>query len=75
MAIESETQLKPLETSRLTPCGKETVMQLIMKFALEEAGASAVEYALLSAFIALVIVGTVTTLGLTLKGVFESVVF
>ena len=32
MAIEPEAQPKPPETSRLTPCGEETVMDLILKF-------------------------------------------
>ena len=32
MAIEPGAQPKPPETSRLTPCGEETVMDLILKF-------------------------------------------
>ena len=65
MAIEPEAQPKPPETSRLTPCGEETVMDLILKFSADEAGASAVEYALLLAFIASVIIGSVSALGTT----------
>ena len=49
MAIEPEAQPKPPETSRLTPCGEETVMDLIFKFSADEAGAPAVEYAFLLA--------------------------
>ena len=63
MAIEPEDQQKPPATSRLIPCGEETVMDLILKFAADEAGATAVEYALLLAFIASVIIGSVSTLG------------
>jgi Flp pilus assembly pilin Flp len=70
MAIESGAQPKPPETSGLTPCGEETVMDLIMKFTCDEAGASAVEYALLMSFIALAIVGTVTTFGGKVAGLF-----
>ena len=63
MAIETGAQPKPIETSRLTPCGEETVMDLIMKFAFEEAGASAVEYTLLLAFISIVIASSISTFG------------
>ena len=38
-------------------------MDLILKFAADEAGATAVEYALMLALIASVIVGSVATLG------------
>jgi pilus assembly protein Flp/PilA len=38
-------------------------MDLILKFAADEAGATAVEYALLLALIASVIIGSVSTLG------------
>ena len=67
MAIEPEAQPKPPETSRLTPCGEETVMDLILKFSADEAGASAVEYGLLMAFIALVIITSVTAFGNAVK--------
>jgi Flp pilus assembly pilin Flp len=56
MATEPKLRAKPRETARLTPSGKETIMDLLTKFTLDEAGASAVEYALLMAFIALAIV-------------------
>ena len=38
-------------------------MDLILKFAADEAGATAVEYALMLALIASVIIGSVATLG------------
>jgi pilus assembly protein Flp/PilA len=63
MAIEPEAQPKLPATSRLIPCGEETVMDLIIKLAADEAGATAVEYALMLALIASVIIGSVTTLG------------
>jgi pilus assembly protein Flp/PilA len=47
-------------------------MDLIIKFTCDEAGATAVEYALLMTFIALAIVGSVATLGTTLKGLFDN---
>lgn len=50
-------------------------MDLILKFSSDEAGASAVEYALLLTFIALAIVGSVLTLGTIVRGFFEKVVF
>lgn len=45
-------------------------MDLIMKFTCDEDGAMAVEYALLMTFIALAIVGTVTTFGGKVAGLF-----
>ena len=63
MAIETGAQPKPIETSRLTPCGEETVMDLIIKFTCDEAGATAVEYGLLLALISIVIAGSVSTFG------------
>ena len=68
MATEPEVKPKPRETSRLTPRGEETIMDLIIKFTCDEAGASAVEYALLLAFIALAIVASVTTFGARPQG-------
>ncbi len=63
MAIEPGAQLKPPEARRLTPCGEETVMDLIIKFTCDEAGAPAVEYALLLAIIAVAIAASVRTFG------------
>jgi pilus assembly protein Flp/PilA len=69
MAIEPEAQQKPPETLDY-PCGEETVMDLILKFCVDEAGASAVEYALLLALIAVTIIGTVTTFGAAVVNLF-----
>ena len=74
MAIEPKVKPKPQKSSRLTPCGQETGMDLIIKFTCDEAGASAVEYALLMAFIALAIVISVTTFGAAVKGLFDNAV-
>ena len=46
-------------------------MDLIVKFAWEESGASAVEYAVLMALIALAIIGSVTAFGTAVKGLFQ----
>ena len=46
-------------------------MDLILKFSADEAGASAVEYALLLAFIAVAIVTTVTAFGATVAKLFN----
>jgi len=45
-------------------------MDMILKFSADEAGASAVEYALLMASIALAIVGSVTTFGAAVANLF-----
>ena len=64
MAIEPET-------SRLIPCGEETVMDLILKFSCDEAGASAVEYAFLLTFIAVAIAASVRAFGTAVANLFN----
>jgi pilus assembly protein Flp/PilA len=46
---------------------------LISKFANDESGATAIEYGLIAALIAVVIIGTVSTLGEQLNDAFTSV--
>jgi len=48
-------------------------MNALRNFVKDESGASAVEYGLLVALIAVVIMGAVSTLGTTVKGMFEKV--
>lgn len=48
-------------------------MQGIKKFLMEEEGAAAIEYGLLAALIAAVIIAAVATLGKTICGVFTSI--
>jgi Flp pilus assembly pilin Flp len=45
-------------------------MEMIIKFTWDESGAAAVEYAFLTAFIAMVIVASVTTFGATVANLF-----
>ena len=47
-------------------------MQPLRDFFKDESGASAVEYGLLVALIAVVIIGAVTTLGTTISGIFSN---
>jgi pilus assembly protein Flp/PilA len=47
---------------------------LIQKFRQDESGASMVEYGLLVALIAVVLIASVTSLGTGLQGVFDSIV-
>ena len=49
-------------------------MDLIMKFTFDEAGAPAMEYALLMAFIAVAIVASVSTFGNAVGGLFARAV-
>jgi len=70
MAIETGAQPEPSATSRLTPRGEETVMDLILKFSFDEAGAPAVEYALLLAFIAVAIAASVRSFGAAVATLF-----
>ncbi len=48
-------------------------MNALRKFVKDESGASAVEYGLLVALIAVVIIGAVTTLGQTISNMFTRV--
>ena len=47
--------------------------KFVTRFVKDESGATAIEYGLLVALIAVVIVGAVTTLGTTLNGKFTSI--
>jgi pilus assembly protein Flp/PilA len=49
------------------------VFKLPVGFVKDESGGTAIEYALIAAFISLVIVGAVTTVGTTLKPIFQTV--
>ena len=49
------------------------MLRTITTFIRDEEGATAVEYGLMAALIAAVIVGVVTTLGKTLSGVFSDI--
>lgn len=49
------------------------MLRTITNFVRDEEGATAVEYGLMAALIAAVIVGIVTTLGQTLSGVFNDI--
>lgn len=46
---------------------------LLSLFAKDKGGATAIEYALISAFVALVIITAITTVGLTLSDTFNGV--
>ena len=47
--------------------------KFVSRFAKDESGATAIEYGLIAALIAVVIIGAVTTLGTTIEGKFEEV--
>jgi len=47
--------------------------KFISKFVQDESGATAIEYGLIAALIAVVIISAVTTLGTTISGKFEAV--
>ena len=48
-------------------------MRKIKQFLLNESGATAIEYGLIAALIAVVIIGAITTVGTNLTGTFNSV--
>jgi pilus assembly protein Flp/PilA len=49
------------------------MIQSIKNFVSNESGATAIEYALIASLIAVAIIGTVTTLGTKITGVFNEV--
>ncbi len=53
--------------------GRKTMLRTITTFIRDEEGATAVEYGLMAALIAAVIIGVVTTLGTNLSGVFDKI--
>ena len=70
----TKTGVKPMPppSSRLTPAGEETIMDLIGKFSGDESGASAVEYTLLLMGIAMAVVAALTTFGTAVQGLFDT---
>jgi len=53
--------------------GQTTMMTIAKKFLKDESGATAIEYGLIAALIAVAIVGALTTLGTGLTGLFTKV--
>jgi Flp pilus assembly pilin Flp len=71
MTTKTEVKPMPPSSNRLTPSGEETIMDLIVKFFGDESGASAVEYSLLLACIAMAVVAAVKTFGEAVRGCFD----
>jgi pilus assembly protein Flp/PilA len=60
--------------ARASPQAKETDMKtLFQRFAKDESGVTAIEYGLIAALIAVVIITAVTSVGTTLSGTFNTV--
>jgi Flp pilus assembly pilin Flp len=70
MATKARSQTKTASQQSTNPRGKETIMDLLVKFSCDEAGASAVEYALLLAFISVAIAASVATFGQAIRDSF-----
>jgi pilus assembly protein Flp/PilA len=51
----------------------EAKMNLLSRFVRDESGATAIEYGLIAALIAVVVIGAVTTVGTKLSGTFSTV--
>jgi Flp pilus assembly pilin Flp len=73
MAAEPKVKAKPRQAVGLPPSDKETIMDQLIRFTFDEAGASSVEYALLMTFIAVAITASVMILGNAIKGAFDTV--
>jgi pilus assembly protein Flp/PilA len=52
---------------------RETIMPLFRRFFQDQSGVAAIEYGLIAALIAVVIIGAVTTLGTNLSAKFQTV--
>ncbi len=61
-----------LETAQQT-FTKDTSMQLLKDFIKDESGATAIEYGLIAGLIAVVIIGTLTTLGGDIRDLFGKI--
>jgi Flp pilus assembly pilin Flp len=72
MATEPGVKPKLRASSPTNPRLKETFMDLLVKFSCDEAGASAVEYAFLLAFIAVTIAASVMTFGNAVRDSFSN---
>jgi len=53
--------------------GEQSMSKFVSRFMKDESGATAIEYGLIAALIAVVIIGAVTTLGTTLSAKFSSI--
>jgi pilus assembly protein Flp/PilA len=62
------------DAARRHPAYSDAARSALKRFASDESGATAIEYALIAGFVSILIVGAVTSLGTTLKGFFNSVV-
>ncbi len=47
--------------------------KIVLRFAKDESGATAIEYGLLAALISVVAIGTMTTVGTNLDGTFDTI--
>ena len=72
MATELGVKPKPRASSPTNPRWKETIINLLVKFSCDEAGAFAVEYAFLLAFIAVAIAASVMTFGNAVRDSFAN---
>ena len=52
---------------------QEQSMNIFKRFAKDESGATAIEYGMIAGLISVVIIGTITTLGTSLKAKFNSI--
>jgi Flp pilus assembly pilin Flp len=53
------------------PCGKETLMGLILSFACDETGSPATEYAIILAILGIALITSISSLSTTLTGIFS----
>lgn len=74
LAISFRWGTKMLQLYVTYAAGKARLAKGIKSFLSNQSGVTAIEYGLIAALIAVVIVGTVTTLGTTLSNTFQSVV-
>ena len=74
LGVKRATGLPPAIVARKTAFQRDiTMTKFISKFVQDESGATAIEYGLIAALIAVVIISAVTTLGTTISSKFQAV--
>jgi Flp pilus assembly pilin Flp len=73
MATKFGVKPKTPKVDRLKHCGEETIMDLIFRFFSDEAGAPALEYAIILAILGVGLMGGMNAIGDALNGVFGKV--
>ena len=73
MAADPKVDYRPQKSSRPTPYGEETIMDLIIRFTSDEGGTAALEYAIVMTLIGIFLMAGMSALSTTLTGIFNNI--